>query len=56
MGEPVKVMINDEPVFLCCKGCTKKALKNGDQTLAKAKELKQRKGSSSEKSGPKPPG
>lgn len=24
MGQPVKVMIGDKPVFLCCKGCLKK--------------------------------
>jgi hypothetical protein len=40
MGVPVKITVKDEPVFLCCKGCTKKARSNPDQTLAKAKELK----------------
>jgi peroxiredoxin len=49
MGQPVKIMIEDQPVFLCCKGCTKKALKNPEQTLAKAKELRSRKGSTPEK-------
>lgn len=24
MGNPIKVMIGDKPIFLCCKGCTKK--------------------------------
>ncbi len=24
MGQPIKVMIGDKPVFLCCKGCIKK--------------------------------
>ncbi|MEO8269885.1 MAG: hypothetical protein ABI557_09195 [Aureliella sp.] len=24
MGDPIKVMIGDKPVFLCCKGCIKK--------------------------------
>ncbi len=24
MGDPIKVMISDKPVFLCCKGCIKK--------------------------------
>src|SRR5829696_8334462 len=23
MGPPVKVMLKEQPVFLCCKGCTK---------------------------------
>jgi hypothetical protein len=27
-------------VFLCCKGCEKKALADPDRTLAKVKELK----------------
>jgi hypothetical protein len=40
MGTPIKIMIQDQPVFLCCKGCTKKAQSNPDQTLAKVKELK----------------
>lgn len=34
MGPPVKVMVNNEPVFLCCAGCRKKALANPDRTLA----------------------
>jgi uncharacterized protein (TIGR03000 family) len=40
MGVPVKVMIQGQPVFLCCKGCQEKVLENPDQTLAKVKELK----------------
>lgn len=40
MGAPVKIMINDEPVFLCCKGCAKKAQDKPEETLAKVKELK----------------
>ena len=40
MGPPVKVMVKGEPVFLCCKGCQKKALANPDRTLAKVEELK----------------
>lgn len=24
MGQPVKVMVGDKPIFLCCKGCIKK--------------------------------
>ena len=40
MGVPVKVLIKDQPVFLCCKGCAKKANADPDKTLAKAKELK----------------
>ncbi len=39
MGVPVKVMVKDQPVFLCCKGCRKAALAEPDETLAKVKEL-----------------
>jgi hypothetical protein len=40
MGPPLKVMVNDQPVFLCCKGCQRKALADPDKTLAKVEELK----------------
>jgi hypothetical protein len=40
MGKPIKVMVNDEPVFLCCKGCEKRALKDPEKTLATVKQLK----------------
>jgi hypothetical protein len=40
MGTPIKVMVNDQPVFLCCKGCQKTALEDPDRTLAKVEELK----------------
>jgi hypothetical protein len=40
MGKPFKVMVNDQPVFLCCKGCRKTALADPEKTLAKVRELK----------------
>jgi hypothetical protein len=40
MGAPFKVMVKDEPVFLCCDGCKKTALADPDKTLAKVKELR----------------
>ena len=40
MGVPVKVIVSDKPVFLCCKVCQKKALADPNKTLAKVKELK----------------
>ena len=49
MGKPFKVMVKDQPVFLCCKGCAKAALKNPDQTLAKVKALKAKAAGSPEK-------
>jgi predicted small lipoprotein YifL len=42
MGPPVKVTVKDRPVFLCCKGCRRKALADPDKTLAKVEELKAR--------------
>ncbi len=40
MGAPLKLIVNDQAVFVCCKGCEKKAKSNPEQTLAKAAELK----------------
>lgn len=40
MGPPIKVLVKDQPVFVCCKGCQKKALADPDKTLAKVEELK----------------
>jgi hypothetical protein len=39
MGTPVKVVINGEPVFVCCEGCPDKALAEKAKTLATAKRL-----------------
>ncbi|HZU39148.1 MAG TPA: hypothetical protein VFA18_24695 [Gemmataceae bacterium] len=41
MGVPVKILIKDQPVFLCCKGCRKTAEDEPDKTLAKAKKLRE---------------
>ena len=40
MGTPLKLDIKGQPVFVCCKGCRKKAEADPDKTLAKAEELK----------------
>ena len=40
MGVPIKVMVRDQPVFLCCKGCQRRALAEPDRTLARVEELK----------------
>src|SRR5262245_51702800 len=42
MGPPPKVMVKGQPVFLCCKGCEKKALADPDKTLAKVEQLKEK--------------
>ena len=35
MGTPVKLMINGQPVFLCCEGCRTDAMKDPQLTLKK---------------------
>ncbi len=40
MGTPIKIMIEDQPVFVCCKGCERRAKANPEKTLAKVKRLK----------------
>jgi hypothetical protein len=42
MGIPVKVLVQGQPVFLCCEGCRERALSQPEHTLNKAKELKTR--------------
>jgi hypothetical protein len=41
MGVPVKVMLENQPVFLCCAGCKKQAQENPNETLAKVQKLKE---------------
>ncbi len=41
MNKPIKIMVKDQPVFLCCKGCEKRALEDPDKTLATVKRLKE---------------
>ena len=42
MGPPIKLDIQGQTVFICCKGCQSKALREADQTLAKVAQLKAR--------------
>lgn len=42
MGVPVKLMVKDQPVFLCCKSCQKKAAADPDKTLAALDDLKKK--------------
>jgi hypothetical protein len=42
MGVPVKLTLQGQTVFLCCKGCIKSARDNEAKTLAKIAELKSR--------------
>jgi hypothetical protein len=41
MGAPVKVVVKGQPVFLCCKGCEKKALADSDAMLRTVEKQKQ---------------
>ena len=40
MGPPLKVTVKDQPVFVCCKGCVRKAQADPDKTLATVADLK----------------
>lgn len=40
MGTPVKVVLEGQPVFLCCAGCKKAAVANPKATLATVKQQK----------------
>ncbi len=40
MGMPFKIMVEGQPVFLCCAGCEDEALKDPQATLAKVEKLK----------------
>ena len=42
MGPPIKVMIGNQPVFLCCKGCRTRASADPNRTLATVDKLKAR--------------
>ncbi|MGE5195128.1 MAG: efflux RND transporter periplasmic adaptor subunit [Deltaproteobacteria bacterium] len=41
MGVPIKLMIENQPVFVCCDGCSKTAREKPLETLAKVKKLKE---------------
>jgi hypothetical protein len=42
MGAPVKVKVGDTDVYLCCAGCSRKALANPEQTLATVAQLQRK--------------
>ena len=41
MGDPVKVLIDGQPLYLCCKGCVAKVKRNPEAYLAKVAQLHQ---------------
>ncbi len=54
MGVPVKVVLEDQPVFLCCKGCVSRAKADAKGTLAKVVDLKARRKTGMAPSNPQP--
>jgi RND family efflux transporter MFP subunit len=42
MGVPIKLMVKETPVFVCCKGCDSAVLKKPDETLRKVEEFKKK--------------
>jgi hypothetical protein len=40
MGKPFKILINGQPIFLCCEGCRDEAIGHADETLAKVDRFK----------------
>lgn len=43
MGPPIKLIVDGNPVFLCCEGCKEKALADPKATLLQAAKNKERK-------------
>jgi hypothetical protein len=39
-GVPVKVLVQGQPVFVCCERCAREAVKNPGRTLARVEELR----------------
>lgn len=40
MGVPLKLDVQGKPVFVCCKGCERKAFSDPQATLARVEQLK----------------
>jgi hypothetical protein len=41
MGDPIKLLVGNQPVYLCCKGCVGKVRQNPDYYLNLAVQLRQ---------------
>lgn len=48
MGKPFKVMVKDQPVFLCCSGCKDNVEENPDKYLQVAQKMREKSSSKSE--------
>ncbi|MEW4488633.1 hypothetical protein AB1L42_11155 [Thalassoglobus sp. JC818] len=44
MGTPVKVMVEGEPIFICCESCREPLLETPDKYLPRIEEEKQKRG------------
>lgn len=40
MGTPIKLIVDGQPVYVCCGGCKDDAMEHGKETLAKVEKLK----------------
>ena len=40
MGAPLKVLVGDRPLYLCCRGCLERVLRSPDFYLAQAAQLR----------------
>jgi hypothetical protein len=40
MGTPIKVMVKDKPIFICCKSCEKAVHDKPDEMLQKVEKFK----------------
>ena len=49
MGTPIKVLVKDQPVFVCCNACAKSAVTAADATLKKVADLRAGKKSEGER-------
>jgi Cu(I)/Ag(I) efflux system membrane fusion protein len=56
MGKPFKIVLEGQPVFLCCGSCEEKAKNNPKQTLETVERLKSDKGRRPESLPSTPPG
>ena len=55
MGPPLKIIIKDQVIFVCCSGCKQEALENPQKTLQKVARLKAAKKSPPDDQGARRP-
>lgn len=47
MGAPIKVVVDGEPIFLCCQGCERDVRENAGEMVKKVRKLREESGSGS---------